>query len=195
MFDTIHVKTPLLCPTCGAAHHDFQTKEFGSSMADYRVGSVLNWSPVVTGILKERLWCSTCYEAGRPTDESVLYVVIWHSVLAGVEQDLGKAEARLAAVDRLDLIGWLDEAQREAMQWQRRYHGLFHDVRRWHEHLRRASMPPPENESDGAPERHPALRRLFALPDEILDAPDPLGAFLAKHDRAEAEESQDASRA
>jgi len=185
MFDTIHVKAPLICPNCGAEARSLQTKNFDSVMAHYRIGSVLTGSQVLTGILKESLWCQTCHKAGKPSDSPV-YVVIWHSVLAGVEQDLGKAEARLAAIDRLDLIGWLDEAQREAARWRRHYHSLHHDVQRWHEHLARAAAPEPEA-SDEPAERRRAFRRFFDLPEKILTAPDPLAAILAANHHADDE--------
>ena len=185
MFDTIHIKTPLLCPNCGAEERSLQTKELGKSMAHYKIGSVLTWSPVLTGILKETFWCSACHKAGQST-ESPVYVVIWHSILAGVEQDLAKAEARLAAVDRLDLIAWLDEAQRDAARWRRHYHGLYHDVQRWHEHLARTNAPEPEA-TDANAEHRRALRRFFDLPEEILTAPDPLAAILAANKHADEE--------
>ena len=99
-------------------------------------------------------------------------------MLAGVEQDLAKAEARLAAIDRLDLIGWLDEAQRETARWRRHYHDLHHDVQRWHEHLARTTAPEPEATAATAEPRR-AFQRFFDLPEEILTAPDPLAAILA----------------
>jgi hypothetical protein len=185
MFDTIHVRAPLLCPTCGAEILSLQTKELSDSMAHYRIGSVLTSSPMLTGILKETLWCSACHKTGQPS-ESPVYVVIWHSILASVEQELAKAEARLAAVDRFDLIAWLDEAQRETARWRRHYHGLYHDVQRWHEHLARAAEPEPEA-SGATPEHRRALQRLFDLPEEILTAPDPLAAILAVNKHADEE--------
>ena len=176
MFDTIHLKKPLICPDCGTKVSSIQTKHFDSCMADFKVGSVLSGSPVLIGIVKETLWCNACHKAGKQPAESPVYLVVWHSLLAGVEQDLAKAEARLAAVDRLDLIAWLDEAQRDAARWARRYHKLFSDVSRWHEHLTR----PPEPEPTGPDaERKRAFRRFFSLPDEILTAADPLAAILA----------------
>ncbi len=186
MFDTIHVKTPLLCPTCGAQIGSLQTKEFDSIMAHYKIGSVLTGSAVLTGIVKETLWCDACHKSGQQPSESPVYLVIWHSVLAGVEQDFAKAEARLAATDRLDLIGWLDEAQREAARWRRHYQSLYHDVQRWHEHLARTATPQPEATS----EHHRALQRLFDLPEEILTSPDPLAAILAANKHAD-DESED----
>ncbi len=193
MFDTIHVKTPLLCPACGAEVRSIQTKEFECIMAHLKIGSVLSGSSVMTGIVKETLWCDACYQARResgdktePPPEPPVYLVIWHSILAGVEQDLAQAEARLAAVDRLDLIGWLDEAQRDAARWHRHYHDLHHDVQRWHEHLARAAAPEPEAADENA-ERRRAFQRIFDLPQEILSAPDPLAAILVRNKYADEE--------
>ena len=189
MFDTIHVKTPLLCPTCGAEILSLQTKELSDSMAHFKIGSVLRDSPVLTGILQETLWCDACHSAQREQTNPPIYLIIWHSILAGVEQDLAKAEARLAAVDRLDLIAWLDEAQRAAARWRRHYHDLHHDVQRWHEHLARTATPEPESTGELAEKRR-AFQRLFDLPQDILTAPDPLAAILTanKHADQEAED-------
>lgn len=187
MFDTIHLKEPLICPDCGTKVSSIQTKHFDSCMADFKIGSVLSGSPVLIGIVKETLWCNACYKAGGQQGEPAVYLVIWHSLLAGVEQDLAKAEARLAAVDRLDLIAWLDEAQREAGRWARSYHKLFSDVSRWHEHLTRPPEPEP---TDPDAERQRAFRRFFSLPDEILTAPDPLAAILAAN-KQQCEEVED----
>jgi len=188
MFDTIHVDPPLICPVCGTETRQFQTKEFGSSLAHFKLGSVLSGSSVLTGIVKDTLWCQACSAAGRPS-ESPVYIVVWHSLLAGVAQEVTAAEARAAAVDRLDLIGWLDDAQREAARWRRHYHALYRDVSRWHQHLARAGAPEPAADGAGA-ERRRALRRLFDLPEEILTAPDPLAALLAAN-RHEDEEADD----
>ena len=184
MFDTIHLKTSLLCPTCDAEVRSLQTKEFDSIMAHYKIGSLVTASPVLTGIVKETLWCDACHKSGQQQAESPVYLVIWHSVLAGVEQDLAKAEARLTAIDRLDLIGWLDEAQREAARWRRHYHDLHHDVQRWHEHLARPAAPEPEATGATAEHRR-AFQRFFDLPEEILTAPDPLAAILAANKHAD----------
>ncbi|MBX7210361.1 MAG: hypothetical protein K1X78_18765 [Verrucomicrobiaceae bacterium] len=185
MFDTIHASKPLICPGCGAEIRSLQTKEFDSVMAHIKLGSVVSGSSVMTGIVKDSLWCEACFKAGKPSDSPV-YLVIWHSVLAGVEQDLAKAEARLSAVDRLDLIGWLDEAQRDALRWQQRYWHLYRDVSRWHQHL---THPPEADEPGENAARQRAFRRIFSLSDEILQSPDPLAAILAanKHDDEDAQ--------
>jgi hypothetical protein len=73
-------------------------------MDTYTIGSILKWSAVLTGIVKERIWCSACREIEKE-QEPIVYLVIWHSILAGVELEADKAEERLRAIDRLDLIG------------------------------------------------------------------------------------------
>lgn len=42
-----------------------------------------------------------------------VYLVVCHSILAGVEPDENQALARLESVDRLDLVRWLYEARQE----------------------------------------------------------------------------------
>lgn len=192
LFDTIHLKTPLLCPSCGAEIFDIQTHEIGDTMSDYRIGSVLTYSPVLSGILKERLWCSTCHKAEKKGD-FLVYLVIWHSVLAGVEQDPERAAARFASVDRLDLIGWLDQAQRREWKWKRRFYRLHNDMRKWHDHLAEKDNPEPEEagESEETQERRRSLRRLWGLEEEILTAPDPLGALIEKHEPKKEDAEED----
>ncbi|MBE2285010.1 MAG: hypothetical protein IAE77_16230 [Prosthecobacter sp.] len=176
MFDTIHFKKPLACPSCGAEITSLQTKDFECGLTSYQIGSVLRGGSVHSGIIKETLWCDACHKAGRSPANSPVYLVVWHTVLAGVERELAKAEARLTAVDRLDLIAWLDEAQLEADRWHRRYSKLHSDVTRWHEHL---TNPPGPEPADEEGKRQRAFRRLLSLPDEILNASDPLAAILA----------------
>ena len=182
LFDTIQLKTPLRCPTCGAETFELQTHHLGETMSEFRIGSVLTDTPVLSGILKEQLWCDTCHKAKKPGDSPV-FLVIWHSVLAGVEQDPEKAAARLASVDRLDLISWLDHAQRKERKWKRDFHHLHNDVRKWHEHLAEKENPASEEagEDEETKKRRGAFRRLWGLEEEILKAPDPLGALIEKH--------------
>lgn len=136
-------------------------------MALLKIGSVLPGSAVRSGSIEERLFCSACWKRRRATGDTSevapdppVYLVIWHSILAGVEQDLAKAEARLAAVDRLDLIGWLDDAQHDAARSRGHFYKFRSDVQRWHEHLADANAPEPAGE-DLAPRAPPRLRALF----------------------------------
>ena len=173
MFDTIHFLKPIPCPGCGAEISSVQTKDFESLMGNYSVGSLLRGGSILKGIVKEELWCEKCFEAKRDSRHPV-YLVVWHSILAGVETTEGAAEQRLAAVDRLDLVGWLDEAQRSSADWQRRFFRLLGDIEKWHEHLVRQANPPEGDAAKG-------WASIFKLPDEILQAQDPLEALIKQH--------------
>ena len=93
---------------------------FDPAMATYRAGSIVSGSSVLSGILQEHAYCRSCLEANREHEVPV-FLVVWHSILAGVERSEEAAEARLQAVDRADLIGWIDEAQRNERDWRRRF--------------------------------------------------------------------------
>jgi hypothetical protein len=191
MFDTIHLKSPLVCPTCGGQEQDYQTHAFDDMMANYRIGSRVGGG-VLTGIVQEKFWCSECHKAGKSA-ESPVYLVVWHSILVGLEQDLARAEARMSAVDRLDLIGWLDEAQRNENRWKRRFYGFFNDLHRWCEHLEREKNPEPapEGETDEQAKRRKTFASLWGLPEEILSAPDPLAAIIARNTPDQDESDKD----
>ena len=191
MFDTIHLKSPLVCPTCGNQEHTYQTHAFEDVMADYRIGSFVRGG-VLTGIVREGFWCSDCHKAGRP-EESSVYLVVWHSILVGVEQDFAIAEARLAAVDRLDLIGWLEEAQQHEIRWRSRFYRLFNDVSRWRDHLAREKNPEPapESETIEQAQRRKAFASLWSLSEEILSAPDPLLVIIENNTPDQVENHHD----
>jgi hypothetical protein len=179
MFDTIRLETPLVCPGCGHEEPAVQTHHFGETLDTYRIGMIVPHCPILTGILIETFWCSACHHAGREARPS-LYVVIWHSILVAVEWTREDAERKLAAVDRLSLIQWLDRTQREAAGWRRQYHALRNDLARWHDYQvqekQRASAP------EDAPQ--PVASRLLHIfgPDEaIRAAADPLAAILERH--------------
>ncbi len=152
-------------------------------MAHYRIGSVVGMASELTGIVKERFWCSACHEAGQD-GSAPAFLAIWHSIIVALELDLAEAERKLAAIDRLSLIGWLDQAQREEVQWRRRFYGLYNDVQKWHEHLHKPEDDPAQ--ADG--ERGRLFRDFFGLPKEILESADPLAAILEENRFPGAEE-------
>lgn len=80
------------------------------------------------------------------------------------------------SLDRLDLVEWLDLAQREAGEWRRKYHALRQDLDRWHEFHKRAQEPP-ANENKARSD----FRDLFAPDEEIRNAEDPLAAILERN--------------
>lgn len=181
LFDTIHLSEPLRLAECDKPVTEIQTKAFGSAMRDFFVGSVLDESPVLIGVVEESIWCEPREEGGEGKLHPV-YLAIWHRILAGVYLDPSEAEERVKSVDRLDLIGWLDEAQRESRRWRRRYHRLFSDVKEWNERRKETKAPADSKER----------RFLFhRLPDEIMQAPDPLAEILDAHRERESEDAED----
>ena len=134
MFDTIYLKNPIACKTCGADILDFQTKEFDNCLNHYRIGSVLSGTRILSGVIKDEAYCQGCSDAKRDAWMDV-YLVVWHTILAGVETEECKAEARLTSVDRLDLVQWIEEAQKKEEQWQRRFFDLRNELRGWHEYV------------------------------------------------------------
>jgi hypothetical protein len=185
MFDTIYLDKAIACKTCGADIFDFQTKEFDSCMNHYRIGSVLSGSRVLSGVIKDEAYCRACSDAKRHAWTDV-YLVVWHTILAGVETEESKAQARLASVDRLDLVEWITEAQKKEEQWQRRFFALHNELRRWHEYVEEQKKPQePESESN---KRLRALRSIWSPSEEIKTAADPIGKILELHATKKSEE-------
>ncbi|MBC2603943.1 hypothetical protein [Puniceicoccus vermicola] len=175
LYDTIHLPEPLHLPDGKHSIAEIQTKKFGSLLRNFSIGSVLDESPVATGIVEESCWISIT----RKENEGKLYPVyfaIWHRVLTGVYLDLPEAETRLRTVDRLDLIAWVGQAQREARSWQTRYHRLFADVQEWQK-----IQNTPENSNEPP---FPPIR----LSEEIIRSTDPLTAILEYHRSLESED-------
>lgn len=178
LFDTVKLSDPLKIPGFAKLVSEFQTKEFGSAMRVYTIGSLLPESPVHYGIVKEQLW-----EPSKENENGItqtIYLVIWHHILAGVYLEAQKAEERLRTVDRLDLIRWLDQAQRKAHRSQRRYQKFHHTVSNYHQHLKRSSE-----------EKETPFDFLWRLPEEILNDPDPLGKILEREEQKETENDDD----
>jgi hypothetical protein len=180
MFDTITLDPPIHCPECGALETSHQTKEFESLMSYYRIGSVVPTS-CHSGIIRDRFWCRACQDAGRQA-ERPLYLVVWHSVLAAVELDVGEAERKLRETDRLDLVGWLADSQRETLHWQGKFRKLMSSLDAWQRHLREQANPEPEGKKSRL------WSRFLSLPDEILNAPDPLDAIIKFHSKESPED-------
>ena len=185
MFDTIYLDKAIACKTCGADILDFQTKEFDNCLNHYRIGSVLAGSRVLLGVIKDEAYCQACSDAKRHAWTDV-YLVVWHTILAGVETEESKAQARLASVDRLDLVEWIAEAQKKEKQWQRRFFALHNELRRWHEYVEEQKKPQePESESN---KRLRVLRSIWSPSEEIKTAADPIGKILELHAPKKSEE-------
>ena len=175
LFDTIKVEAGLQCPNCGYEEKEIQVHELGSCLDTYRYGMILRNCPVLSGVLRERFWCSKCHNE-KQGDPPQCHVVIWHSILVGVVWSAEEAEKLLLSIDRLQLIGWLDAMQERALQAERRYNHLRADLERWHKYVQETQ----DGQNPDADAGH-ALFRKFHWPDEdIRNAEDPLAAILAR---------------
>jgi hypothetical protein len=178
MFDTIYLDKAIACKTCGADILDFQTKEFDNCLNHYRIGSVLSGSRVLSGVIKDEAYCQVCSDAKRDAWTDV-YLVVWHTILAGVETEESKAQTRLASVDRLDLVQWIAEAQKKEEQWQRKFFFLHNELRRWHEYMEDQKKPQEPESNDNKLGR--TLRSIRKPSEEVTKAADPIGKILELH--------------
>jgi hypothetical protein len=178
MFDTIYLDKAIACKTCGADILDFQTKEFDNCLNHYRIGSVLAGSRVLSGVIKDEAYCQGCSDAKRHAWMDV-YLVVWHTILAGVETEESKAQTRLASVDRLDVVQWIAEAQKKEEQWQRKFFSLHNELRRWHEYVEDQKKPQEPESNDNKLGR--TLRSIWKPSEEITKAADPIGKILELH--------------
>lgn len=175
MFDTMHFPEPVGCPTCGAAIASTQTKHIGNLMFHYRVGSVLDCSPVLIGIMEETVWCDHCRAQDQPDDWRV-YLVVWHGILGGICRSKEEAEERLRSVDRADLIEWLVRSSDRTRAWQRSFLGLSGDLHRF------SSLEKNPDEGDNP------IARWHRPDEEILGAEDPLQKILGRNPPPESEQ-------
>lgn len=127
--------------------------------------------------LEKPLVCPACgHEEHRLQTK---HVVIWHSVLVAVEKDREEAERKLAAVDRLDLIRWIEQAQNEAREWRGEFNALRDDLSRWHDYREQEGSR--TEEGDAADGKRTWLDRLRMPDEEIRNAADPIAVILERH--------------
>ena len=182
MFDTLILDPPLVCPRCAKVHGSMQTKSFDSTLSVYRPGMIIPGCPVHSGILKDHTWC--CETETEKNEELSVWLILWHGIFAGYALDAESAELRLAKLDRLDLLGWLDRMQKRAEKWEARYHSLYRDLSNWIEYRdldteEKALVDKKPGEGKAKKFR---TRLLFIhLPEEIRNDPDPLRRILERN--------------
>jgi len=176
LYDTLILDPPLVCPRCGAIHRSIQTGLLDSSMSTYRPGMLVPQCPVHSGILKERTWC--CPQSETNDDKVLeLWILIWHGIYAGYALDPEAAQRRLASIDRLDLLEWLDAMQKSAAEWRSRYHAIHADLRDW---LEFRDMPK-ETEGQTPGRKHLRALTMSRISEELAKDPDPLRRILERN--------------
>ena len=170
--DTLVLDPPVVCPVCGKTHNETQTHLLGDMLSTWRIGDIVRYSPVSTGILNESVHC--CRIEGTDQWTSIpLFVVIWHGIYAGHALSEEAAMAKQNSIDRLDLMRWLDQAQQEIRDWRSRYRHLRSDISEWRDEQK--------NPRAERPERERFFGIFNALPDEILNDPEPLSRILERN--------------
>lgn len=174
LFDTFILEPAVVCAQCGKTHDHVQSHHFGDCMATWRIGNVLQYCPVHTGIIKDDILCCKIPDSESGYYRIEVWIVIWHGIYAGYALDEHAALQRLNGVDRLDLISWIDKAQSESQTWRRRYRSLTRDLRdliEWN------GLTDEERSAKDSIKR----KVFIQLPDEIRDAPDPLSRILERN--------------
>lgn len=178
LFDTIIFEEPKLCSSCGAKIDSVQTKAFDPALLEYRVGDVVCGSPLLSGVIREDLFCNACNSM-----TGVVYLAIWHTLLAGVYDTAEEAETRIQHVDRAELLDYIARHQKQAWTWHNRFSRLFGDLRNLYdyqhekEEAREGSQDQPEDASTAGKIRD---LRFFRI-NEIVSAEDPLAALIEAH--------------
>lgn len=166
MFDTILLEKVTHCTACGALIESLQTNQFGQNLEEYRIGDIVEPSPVITGIITEQVFCPKCHSS-----EQTVYLTIWQSLLTGIYADVATAEKDLLGIDRSDLLSHLLRHQRAERMWSRRFEKLYNELTQYHEYE--------QDLQDEKGADHASLRYLHIT--EHLKQPDPLASILENH--------------
>ncbi len=166
LFDTFILDTPVSCGQCGATITSVQSKRFDCALDTYRVGDLIRDRALLMGIVREDCFCDSCKSGDSGAE---VFIVIWHGVYTGAYANRAEAEHRLATVDRLDMIHWLDQQQQSRDYWRRRYRALYADLEAWQRY-------------SGADDKEGFLASRFGTMHsglvEYLKTEDPLGALV-----------------
>ena len=165
LFDTVIFDEPKVCSSCGATIDSVQTKSFSPALREYRVGDIVNGSPMLTGVIMEDLFCSSCNSVFQE-----VYFSIWHTLLAGVYDTAKEAEERLLHIDRAELMDFIARHQKDAETWHVRFARLYGDLKNWYEYQR-------ANKTEDIADHDPRFLRIH----ELLEAEDPLADLIEAH--------------
>lgn len=165
IFDAILFETPFLCKHCGSPIDQVQTKVFEPGLNEYRTGDVIGSSPIMSGIIRETLYCPSCNKNAQ-----TVYLAMWHSVFVGSFSSHNEAERRINEVDRVDLIEFVAEQQRRALQWHDRFSRLYGELQILHDYEQQKITGVVPDKIDTA--------RFFKI-RQYVDSDDSLGSLIA----------------
>jgi hypothetical protein len=99
LYDTIILPTPLSCDRCGSQKKKIQTHLFEKTLSEYEVGDILE-GPVVSGILRESLFCFKCSKKFKKPDA---FIIVKKHVFIDVVFNFEEAEDKLLEFGLTDL--------------------------------------------------------------------------------------------
>jgi hypothetical protein len=164
LFDTVFFQTARVCSNCGSEIDQVQTKAFDPGLREYEVGDLITGSPVVSGVVREGLYCPNCNQTHRD-----VFFAVWHSLLVGVTDTIDEAEQRIRNVDRAELLDYISQHQQQSLQWHDRFSRLYGEIQNLHDYQRRVAS----GDAQGAQD-NPQFFRIR----EFLAADDPLGELI-----------------
>jgi hypothetical protein len=179
IFDTVYLDPVRTCVSCGSQIGEVQTKVFDPGLREYRVGDVVYGSPLLSGVIKEELYCSHCNASKQK-----VYFAVWHTLLVGIYDTQEEAEERIGSVDRAELLDYLVQHQSEALRWHDRFSRLYGELQNFHDFQSGVN-------SD------PATRRespMFFRIREYIDTDDPLGELIRANKPINPEDETEVSR-
>lgn len=182
IFDTVRFDPPRTCPNCGTEISEVQTKAFDPGLREYCVGDVIYGSPILSGVIREELYCPGC-AAGEHTKRRGVWFSIWHTLLVGVYDDHVEAENRLQTVDRAELLDHLARHQSSALTWHDRFSRLYGELQNLHDYQQR----------DPSDTSHRSDLKFFRI-REIVDANDPLGELIRNNKPVNPEDETEVGR-
>lgn len=180
LFDTVFFSPPRKCRNCGSEIDQVQTKAFEPGLQEYQVGDVIAGAPMLTGVIREDLYCPACNTNPQP-----VYFAIWHTLLVGVYDDPESAEQRLGGVDRAELLDYLARHQQEALTWHDRFSRLYGELQNLHDYQQYVQ----EKESAGAGDNP----QFFRIRDYVK-AGDPLGELIKTNKPVNPEDETEVGR-
>lgn len=174
LFDTLILEPAVVCSNCGKIHDQTQTHLLGDSMSTWRIGSLIRFCPIHTGIMQEEVFCCPIPGTEHEHNRISIWIVVWHGIYAGHALDENTAIHKMNGIDRLDLLTWLDMAQTEMRTWRGRYRSIRRDLINLQEAKSRAK------EEESEPGKH-RFGFFNFLPEEIINDPDPLARILERN--------------
>ena len=164
LFDTVFLDPRRRCKKCGAEIDQVQTKAFEPGLHEYQVGDVIDGSPVLSGVIREELYCASCNESPQQ-----VYFAVWHTLLTGVCDTAEAAERRIREIDRAELLDYLARHQRQSLQWHDRFSRLYGELQNLHDYQNRLESGDQTDAQDDP--------KFFRIRDFVTDN-DPLGALI-----------------